>query len=550
MLIDDGRQRLLTRVKESVSITHHHWETLYLKLLNNFAEYVQLLPASDSNHHSYPGGLLDHSMEVMLYSLRLRRNVLYPIGGKEDLICKKSDIFTYAVATASLLHDVGKIITDQIVAYRQGQCSHIWIPALSKLPCDCTYTYKHNPDSRHKLHQLAGLQLANRLLPIEGYKWLHSDQQIYLMWTQALASDHAAGVMLDLISKADAESVKKNLGSDLKVSRNQNIQQSQKANTVSLLVRKMVAIVRQDLQNGDLKVNSPGAIAWVTKDAVYLVSKRTAEYIQNKLFADPTFADQTPKNPIKIINLLAESNQLLLGDASAPIIHHHVVDEKSNKSPWQQTLTFIVIPRLTLDPNHLLNTFSGTITPVSPLEIKEEVSTAPDAASAHNRQSESNPLPVQAKDEDLAPTSNLLPLAQLDMEAEFNAWLSKMIKHNQIRYNQPHAPVHVLSRKVLLVTPSIFKQFVSDNTALIQRVVELQNLDEPKAIKRVQRSYINSSSKNLCKGWSGENMLTVKIEGERKKSKITVLVLKHGNDIFQDLPRDNQALSWINEPMI
>lgn len=37
---------------------------LYQAPVARFAELVQLLPASEYYHHSHPGGLLDHALEV------------------------------------------------------------------------------------------------------------------------------------------------------------------------------------------------------------------------------------------------------------------------------------------------------------------------------------------------------------------------------------------------------------------------------------------------------------------------------------------------------
>ncbi|MDH8576072.1 TraI domain-containing protein, partial [Klebsiella pneumoniae] len=46
--------------------------------MNRFAALVQLLPASQSHHHSIPGGLLDHSLEVACNTIRLRQGYLLP----------------------------------------------------------------------------------------------------------------------------------------------------------------------------------------------------------------------------------------------------------------------------------------------------------------------------------------------------------------------------------------------------------------------------------------------------------------------------------------
>lgn len=59
-----------------------------------YTPYVRV-PASQANHHAYPGGLLRHSLEVAQTALQLTSNAL-----ERDL-----------AVTAGLLHDIGKIRT-------------------------------------------------------------------------------------------------------------------------------------------------------------------------------------------------------------------------------------------------------------------------------------------------------------------------------------------------------------------------------------------------------------------------------------------------------
>lgn len=38
---------------------------LYLAPLERYAELVQQFPASENHHHAYPGGMLDHGLEII-----------------------------------------------------------------------------------------------------------------------------------------------------------------------------------------------------------------------------------------------------------------------------------------------------------------------------------------------------------------------------------------------------------------------------------------------------------------------------------------------------
>lgn len=68
--------------------------------------YVQQLPASEAHHHCDRGGLLAHGLEVALHALKLRRGHLLPQRADTEEIVAKRDIWTFAIFSAALLHDI------------------------------------------------------------------------------------------------------------------------------------------------------------------------------------------------------------------------------------------------------------------------------------------------------------------------------------------------------------------------------------------------------------------------------------------------------------
>ena len=108
-------QHIINQIEQNVGVPNDHWNVNYLEFMSNFALKVQLLPASESHHHSSYGGLLEHSLETGLNALKLRRGKMLPVGANAEVIERKKEIWSYAIFTAALLHDVGKPLTDQIL---------------------------------------------------------------------------------------------------------------------------------------------------------------------------------------------------------------------------------------------------------------------------------------------------------------------------------------------------------------------------------------------------------------------------------------------------
>ncbi|NPY76537.1 relaxase, partial [Pseudomonas aeruginosa] len=80
LLATPRRQKLLEHIWQRTSLSHRQFATLYRTPLERYAELVQAFPASEAHHHAYPGGMLDHGLEIVAYSLKLRQSHLLPIG--------------------------------------------------------------------------------------------------------------------------------------------------------------------------------------------------------------------------------------------------------------------------------------------------------------------------------------------------------------------------------------------------------------------------------------------------------------------------------------
>jgi hypothetical protein len=90
------------------------------------AELVQAVPASEAHRHAYPGGMLDHGLEIVAYSLKLRQPHLLPTGASPEGQAAQSEAWTAAVAYAALLHDIGKVAVDLHVGLANGSIWHPW----------------------------------------------------------------------------------------------------------------------------------------------------------------------------------------------------------------------------------------------------------------------------------------------------------------------------------------------------------------------------------------------------------------------------------------
>jgi hypothetical protein len=88
---------------------------LFEMVVRRFIEYVHLLPASESHHHSVPGGMLIHALETSSWSLRSAKNVRPATSGRLDVDKMLEPSYRYAAWVGGLMHDIGKLTSDMNV---------------------------------------------------------------------------------------------------------------------------------------------------------------------------------------------------------------------------------------------------------------------------------------------------------------------------------------------------------------------------------------------------------------------------------------------------
>lgn len=121
LLAPPRRQKLLENIWQRASLSRQQFVELYQCPLERYAELVQQLPASQNHHHAYPGGMLDHGLEIVAYALKIRQSYLLPIGAPPESQSAQAEAWTAAAAYGALIHDLGKIASTCISNWRTEQ---------------------------------------------------------------------------------------------------------------------------------------------------------------------------------------------------------------------------------------------------------------------------------------------------------------------------------------------------------------------------------------------------------------------------------------------
>lgn len=572
LLAAPRRQRLLEQIWQRTSLSREQFAALYRAPIERYAMLVQDFPASEAHHHAYPGGMLDHTLDVVAYALKLRQSHLLPIAAAPETQAFEAEAWTAAIAYAALLHDIGKIAVDVHVEYASGERWHPWHGALCR-----PYRFRYRDDRQYRLHGAAAGLVYAAILDASIMDWLSGFADLWaaLLYVLAGQLEHA-GVLGEIVIQADQASVAAELGGDPSRARTAPRQ---------ALQRKLLDGLRH-LVRSDLRLNQPhGSDGWLTQDALWLVSKTVCDKLRAYLLSQGV--DGIPSDNIRVFSEL-QDHGIAQANAEGKAIWKATVTSKD--SSWSHTFTFLkVSPALIWDKADRPALFTGSVQVASdpnppsdarssevawsaaaapaaqlPLQTEREVESAIESLlSLVTRESTQNMSapPDAHQPHSLQPNASQVPAAEAPAEradqpivsgskvnalpgSRFCTWLRDGIARRRIIINDAKALVHTVAGTAFLVTPGIFMRYAQehpgiDRVATEHKMAGWQWIQKEFQLLRIHRKQAN-----------GLNVWTCKVEGPRKTRRVHGYVLEDPRTLFADVPPDNPYLTLLDGPAV
>lgn len=549
------RQQLLENIWQRTSLSRNHFSMLYRQPLERYAALVQLFPASESHHHAYAGGLLDHGLEIVAYVLKFRQSHLLPIGAPTETQAAQSEAWTAAAAYAALLHDIGKIAVDLHVEHADGSCWHPWHGPIQQ-----PYRFRFRSDRNYRLHPAAAGLVYNTILSRYVLDWLCEFPELWAALLNVLAGrpEHA-GILADLVQKADQASVAHDMGGDPAKAR---------AAPKTSLQRKLIDGLRF-LVREELRINQPqSSDGWLTADATWLVSKTVCDKLRAQLLSQGI--EGVPQSNATLFDILQEHGIAQPTPAGRAIWKATVM----SATGWTHSFTFLrVSPALIWDIETRPPPFQGTVTPDlegtareeeklndrdQPSEYSDLVATLTkpdvsadaadlnvvgrddgrlefDEAGAYSAESVT-PSDVTSKTHDASVPS---PEHQASTGVVFFEWLRNAIAARNLKINEPDALVHTVAGTAFVVSPGIFRRFISEHPEYATPSSDSRSSNWGTLQKEFERT------RRHKKQHDGRNIWTCEVRGSRRTRRLHGYLLRDGTELIPTLPPDNHHLSLI-----
>ena len=578
LLATPRRQKLLEHIWQRTSLSRKQFATLYGAPLERYAELVQAFPASEAHHHAYPGGMLDHGLEIVAYSLKLRQSHLLPIGASPEDQAAQSEAWTAAVAYAALLHDIGKIAVDLHVELADGSVWHPWHGPLLQ-----PYRFRYRDDREYRLHSAATGLLYRQLLDRHILDWLSGYPSLWAPLLYVLAGQYEhAGVLGELVVQADRASVAQELGGD---------PARAMAAPKHALQRKLLDGLRYLLKE-ELKLNQPEASdGWLTEDALWLVSKTVSDKLRAHLLSQGI--DGIPANNTAVFNVLQDHGML------QPTLDGKAVWRATvtSNTGWSHLFTLLrLAPALIWEAGERPTPFAGTVViDTSPAEKDTAAASSPEvvAKSTAGEQesppwesgSTADPIPTplaqampdvmedllamvgmgdsSATQQDALATADVVPVAHPETPMpsmavfpspspalapapssstaqpsgeHFMAWLKQGVASRRLIINDAKALVHTVSDTAYLVSPGLFQRYAQEHLQVATLAKQESQQDWQWVQKRFERLQLHRKQPN------GLNIWTCEVTGPRKTRRLHGYLLDDTGVLFQDMPPNNPYL--------
>ncbi len=263
------------------------WERDLLASLHRYAEFVQLMPASEAHHHAHVGGLLSHTLEMVVAAMTWRNGHFLPENAPVETMDAERDEWTYAVFFAALLHDIAKPMTDLRIQWRcPGMADSVkWVPIAGSLPqvcrshgTDAEYLVEFVPKSArdYQAHSRLGVTLLQQIAPPSALSFLSRRPHVLDALSQYLSGVDRTSLVARIVQKADQASTQRALlqGSRARFA----------TATATPLIDLLMQALRDMLRLGTvLPLNRTGAAGWVYDGSVWFVAKRVADAVRQHI---------------------------------------------------------------------------------------------------------------------------------------------------------------------------------------------------------------------------------------------------------------------------
>lgn len=292
------QRELINRIKKTLRFNNEEFNRIVAPVIERYAAYVHLLPASEDHHHRGAGGLFRHGLEVGLWAAQRAGGKEFFIGDTPEDRSKNKPRWQFAAFLGGLLHDVGKPLSDVSVVNLDG--SREWNPYDTSLSewLDREKLDKYFlrwRSKRNKRHEKFSMMNLDQIITPCAKSYLNEPGPFIIeQLLESIVGTGASDGLSKLVLWADSESVRLDI-------------QQQRLNldeyAYGVPVERFVFDALRRIAPIS-KVNETGALIWRDEHSIFISWEGIVAEIHNLLQRDKT--PGVPRNADSLADILIE----------------------------------------------------------------------------------------------------------------------------------------------------------------------------------------------------------------------------------------------------
>lgn len=297
LLASEKRQLHIKNIKSLLNLPPKLYDNLYHKAIKQFAEFTQNLPETQHGMFGKEGGFLDHGLERASRALSLCLNHFFPHEKSFQSASPQEALWVYAVFTAALLLDVGKMAVkyDVELCSKDGSVIKQWLPytgPMTKQGKFYRFSFiKRNLDNLKRL--ITGL-LARQVLDqsseednftnnnaVNGFNWIAGNPDVLETWLIILQGDRRLPMtsFMSVIPIAEAQIIENYLAlhpiiDNKQQPKDENLKQAAE------IGEEFLRWIRDKLATEQITINQEDSNVHVVEDGVLLDPELFEMFIQ------------------------------------------------------------------------------------------------------------------------------------------------------------------------------------------------------------------------------------------------------------------------------
>lgn len=253
LLSEPSYQKLLGKIRTASAVPQNDFETLYLPLIHNFAEFVQVIPWSTEEGL---GGILARGLESGYKVLAAMKQEGNHYSGP----------LKYAVFSDALLHFIDTVLFDYriMIHDEQGIFIERWQPLNGPMSAGTYYKIRPYIASTKTSGAIKAL-LARCVMPEKGFLYLTEDMRVFAIWIALLEEDRegAGGVAYLLQPILERFKEPPQLVKPVPVEGRETPKTQHGEAFWQWL--------KHGIQNGVITVNQPDSLVYRTKEGIFMI---------------------------------------------------------------------------------------------------------------------------------------------------------------------------------------------------------------------------------------------------------------------------------------